>query len=154
MVFSFHQVWQDVKSKDIDMLLIEVKRKFIQHGLTVEKQLEKSVSFTCYADKVNEAVINYNGYIYKCTAREFNKKNREGVLKENGKIIWNSNNSIRMKTKLTNKLCLECSIFPLCGGGCSQHAYENYGKDYCIHNFDEDRKKHLVKTRFLNAFAI
>jgi len=48
--------------------------------------------------------------------------------------------------KLNNKPCQTCSILPLCGSGCSQLALESNGNDYCVHNFDEEKKKNVVKS--------
>ncbi|MVT12297.1 radical SAM/SPASM domain-containing protein [Chitinophaga tropicalis] len=123
------------------------KKNHIHHRSAV---LADTVRSSCYADKKNEAVINYNGDVYKCNARDFNQKNKEGVLNEKGEIIWNEQHNKRLIPKLTNKPCLECSILPICGGGCSQMIIENIGKDYCVHEFDEDSKKRLVLEMFLD----
>jgi uncharacterized protein len=44
-------------------------------------------------------------------------------------------------------------VLPICGGGCSQISMENEGKEYCVKNFDENRKLQLVKNRFLNLVS-
>ncbi|HOH74428.1 MAG TPA: hypothetical protein PKW38_01450, partial [Paludibacteraceae bacterium] len=48
-----------------------------------------SVRESCYGDKKNQATINFNGDVYKCTARDFKPENREGVLMDDGTIEWN-----------------------------------------------------------------
>ena len=59
-------------------------------------------------------------------------------LSEDGELIWeNGNLKKRMDAKFKNPPCLKCRIMPLCNGGCSQHAIENSGSDYCIFNGDE-----------------
>ena len=42
--------------------------------------------------KKNEAIINYNGNIYKCTATDFDKTERYGFLNEDGNIIGKMTN--------------------------------------------------------------
>jgi uncharacterized protein len=37
---------------------------------------------------------------------------------------------------------------PLCGGGCSQHALEHEGIDYCVYDFDEEAKTKKIVDRF------
>ncbi|MDD2960797.1 MAG: hypothetical protein PHR45_01790 [Muribaculaceae bacterium] len=40
----------------------------------------------CYGDLRNSAIVNYNGDIYKCTAVDFAKEQRDGYLSEKAKI--------------------------------------------------------------------
>lgn len=43
----------------------------------------------CYGDHANHFIVNYNGDLYKCSARDFTKENREGVLTSDGDLEWN-----------------------------------------------------------------
>ncbi|WOC53178.1 hypothetical protein BPO_p0095 (plasmid) [Bergeyella porcorum] len=49
--------------------------------------LVDAVENSCYANKINHSTINYDGIVYKCTARDFNLKNHEGRLSSDGNII-------------------------------------------------------------------
>ncbi len=46
---------------------------------------------------------------------------------------------------------MECKILPICGGGCTQQAIENSERDYCVYDFDEERKLTLVKNKFFHT---
>lgn len=94
----------------------------------------------CYADKKNQACINYNGLVYKCNARNFDEENALGVLNEQGTIIWNEKENIWMDSKLKNQPCKDCIILPICAGGCRRLSFNHIGETYCIYNFDEERK--------------
>jgi len=147
--FSFHKVWQEEKELEAD--LSAIVKQYRQHGLTTSYLGEHvaSIRHSCYADKLNQATINYNGEVFKCTARDYISDNREGVLTENGTIDWNSNFYERMfKTRFKNKPCLSCKILPLCNGGCSQHRLEHKNISYCVYNFDENAKMNIVKEKF------
>lgn len=154
---SFHQVWQTVDKENkvetngIQDKLEKNKALFRNKGFKVSGSKGLNIYNSCYADKKNEALINYNGDVFKCTARDFTKQNSEGILLENGQINWFEKNQKRMGAKLNNKPCQECAILPLCGAGCSQVAIENNGKDYCMYNFDETKKKEDVKRHFLES---
>lgn len=153
LTISFHKVWQE-KDKNLDTRVIELlsyfkKKGFITKGNFVPDTLKNS----CYADKKNHATINYDGNVFKCTARDFNKENREGELDKNGRINWNEKYSDRMHVKLKNKPCLTCSILPLCNGGCSQIALEAEGKDFCVFEFDEKLKNEIVYRKFLETMG-
>jgi uncharacterized protein len=69
-------------------------------------------------------------------------------LNDSGEIIWGPKYEKRLNSKFKNKPCLECAILPMCGGGCTQQALENEGRDYCVNDFDENKKLQLVKNKF------
>ncbi|WP_291906639.1 radical SAM protein [Chitinophaga sp. CB10] len=148
---SMQKVFQEPGTPELVQRVALFKEYAKQHHIYHRSAiLADTVRSSCYADKVNEAVINYNGDVYKCNARDFNQKNKEGVLTEQGEIIWNEQHARRLTPKLTNKPCQECSIMPICGGGCSQMVLENLDKEYCVHEFDENSKKQLVLEMFLD----
>lgn len=150
--FSFHKVWQEEKAIDRD--ISDVIFLFKEKGFKTSRESDlDSVRNSCYADKKNQATINYNGEIFKCTARDFKSENKEGSLLENGAIEWNARFDERMDAKFKNPPCLDCRILPICNGGCSQAALENAGQYYCVNDFDENKKTEIVRNKFLNAIS-
>ena len=141
---SFHKVWQE---SDFDSRIIKKSiDNFVKSGFVASKFVLGSY---CYGDLRNSVVINYNGDIFKCTAVDFENTLRDGYLNTKGEIVW-ENNSLekRMKAKYSNKPCLECRIMPICHGGCSSKPLEK-GTDYCIFDFDEDKKLKAVEEKLL-----
>lgn len=152
LLFDFHQVWQE--EKDLTLELNTALDYFKSIGLdTVQRDDVDTFKSPCYADKKNHATINYNGEVFKCTARDFASAIKEGDLLDDGLIEWNEKYNKRLESKIKNKPCFTCKILPICGGGCSQISMENEGKEYCVKNFDENRKLQLVKNRFLNLVS-
>ena len=151
--FSFHEVWQE--EKDIVGDIQEVVNTFRSMGLHTLFQGANidSMRSSCYADKNNQATVNYNGDVFKCTARDFESSSREGVLQENGTIEWNETYSKRMNSKFKNAPCLSCKLLPVCTGGCSQQAMEHEGRDYCLYGYDEDKKTDLIKDKYLYVMS-
>jgi len=88
LCFDFQRVWQDRPDKQ-DMT--EVKIKGIREKFRKEKfkvlanHIPHNVRNSCYGDKVNHVVINYNGDVFGCTARDFTPDNRIGYLDAEGK---------------------------------------------------------------------
>jgi len=150
--FDFHKVWQI--TTDIEPVMNDSRFHFRNQGFSVRGGIYDTVVNSCYADKRNSATINYNGDVFKCTARDFRGDSKEGSLDLNGEIKWNEKHEHRLNSKFKNAPCRDCKILPLCGGGCSQQALEHEGLDYCIHNFDEDAKLQLVKNKFLAALQV
>jgi len=150
--FSFHQVWQEeINLNDEILKTIEY---FKSNGLqTNYARFTDTVQFSCYADKQNQATINFNGDVFKCTARDFKTENREGVLTDDGNILWNEKYTERMNAKFKNPPCLKCSIMPVCNGSCSQKAIENKGKEYCVNGFDEKKKIDIILEKLIYAIS-
>ncbi len=147
--FSFHKVWQEEKNFRGD--ITKTVEHFRNNGFKSSYLYESNITIynSCYADKANHITINYNGDLYKCTARDYTRENKEGVLKSNGIPEWNEKYTKRIyDTRFKNKPCLDCKILPVCNGGCSQHRMENENTDYCIHQFDENNKLDIVKDIF------
>lgn len=151
---NFQRVWQDENNAaGIEEIIYETLESFRRKGFSVSKRHSDYLRQTCYADKKNQAVINYNGDVFKCTARDFRPERREGFLNENGEIIW-ENDALekRMSTKFRNKPCLHCRIAPICNGGCTQQALE-HDKEYCMTGFSEQKKDEIILDRFCNRFV-
>lgn len=81
----------------------------------------------CYADRFNFAHINFDGKVYRCTARDYSQRYECGELSEAGEIIWNTkiNELMFSKSNFDNEKCLSCKLLPICVGPC----YQNY-RDY------------------------
>lgn len=150
--FSYHKVWQLEDALENDVR--EYIDKYKSSGFYVDGAVYDSVRGSCYADKKNQAFLNYNGDVFKCSARDFKVGNRLGELNQNGVIEWNPDATVRENAKFKNKPCHTCSILPICGGGCSQAAYENLGKDYCVNDFDPVKKMEIVKRVFEQKILI
>lgn len=154
VLVDFHRVWQD-EGTDNEGLAHMVLMEFKKAGFQVNSHYSpENVTNSCYADKKNSAVINFNGDIFKCTARDFTNVKREGYIDVKGEVIWeNDSLNRRLNAKFNNKPCLNCRIMPLCNGGCSQHALDHLGVDeYCVYSFDEKEKDKIVTLKFEEKF--
>jgi len=149
--FDLHKVWQ--VEKDIEQEINDFRWFFRSKGFTVSSGSHDTVMNSCYGDHRNHATINYNGEVFKCTARDFTTGNSEGILKSGGFIEWNEKLEKRLDSKFKNRPCLECPILPLCGGGCTQQAIEHENVDYCVYDFDDNKKLEVVKNKFFEILA-
>lgn len=143
--FSFHKVWQEPTSKQIEQEVTNIEQLYREKCLKVMDN-PRYQKYRCYADKSNHIVVNYNGDLYKCTARDFTKENREGVIGKNGELMWNKKYKKRMDIVYGNATCRNCSIFPICGGYCSQAKLEHMG-DGCIMRYTNDDRERIVAER-------
>ena len=115
-----------------------------------------TLSQRCYSEKENHIVINYNGDIYKCTARDFVPELREGVLQQDGTITYNERYADRMETKYGWIYCRDCIIMPICNI-CSQVRLESLQENICLQgDLTDDKKRSIMidRIRDLNVSKI
>ncbi|MEE4000513.1 radical SAM protein [Tenacibaculum sp. FZY0031] len=152
LLIDLHRVWQDSGNEDIPNIVNKNIQYIKSKKIPVKHNSPNNVVESCYADKRNSVVINYNGDIYKCTARDFTKENRAGYLTDEGDLTWeNDYLERRMDVKFKNNPCLTCRLLPICNGGCSQHAMEALEEggrgEYCIYDGDDKLKDDVVKSK-------
>ena len=146
---SFHQVWQNCNT-DIKKEIEKVIEYFTNKGFKAFTPIFDNVQHSCYADKKNNALINYNGDVFKCTAIDFENTQRDGYINDNGIIIWeNDSLNVRLNSKFKNKPCLKCRLLPICNGACTQKALDYENRDYCIFSYDEKKKDKVVLDKFI-----
>lgn len=146
IVCNFHQVWQTIDDNQESQIRHRVEKvAAFFHESGFESNSEHTYyRYVCYGDRTNHAVVNYNGDLYKCTAREFSPSTREGVLTHDGELKWNSRFTDRMAIKYADKACRECSIMPVCNGGCSQNKIERHSSDLCPKGMVDTTKHHYL----------
>ena len=127
---DFQRVWQVALSKDEsgnNALLLKTKEEFENAGFnTIYFAFNHKGFKCCYADSFYHRVINYDGKIFKCTARDYSDDLVIGNLNDDGRIVFNENILSKMFGDATfkNEKCLKCKILPLCYGSCIQKYYE------------------------------
>ncbi len=98
----------------------------------------------CCADQINAFVVDPNGYMYKCWNNVGLKEEAVGNVKE----VFNEDVDIKYainhakwltNTPFTEEKCVECSLLPVCMGGCPQVALQsgNVDCEKWIYNLDE-----------------
>lgn len=148
-VFSvkFEHVWQDGKNLSKSKPLMQkIRNNFEAAGFDVGSD-DVHFHHVCYADSPRHAVINYNGDVFKCTARDFATESREGRLNNEGRIEWNEKFFQRMAIKYSNEACRNCVILPICNGSCTQNKIEAGLKNICFLSMTEDAKQDYLKAR-------
>lgn len=123
---QFQRIWQTYEKEGSD----EMVKKVLDDNFAKLKESGFRLSFNtsynifkgilCYADRKNYANINYDGKVYRCTARDYTSENALGYLSEEGDIVWDKERTagIGEKAFFDNPLCLECKYLAVCGGPC------------------------------------
>lgn len=157
--FDFQRVWQDKRGEtdETEYIIHEIRQKFSSLGFTILNNfLLRDVSKPCYGDRKNHVLINYNGDVFGCTAREFISVNRIGVLLENGEIAFDHEIvKKRDASKMSCKVCKKCRIAPICGGGCKQNAveYVDYDTETCPLGYSDEDINNKIMDLFEYSFC-
>lgn len=149
---DFQRVWQTRNAQDISSEVTQVKETFRSRGFKVSMDSASNKTH-CYADYKNNFVINYNGNVYKCTARDFKDENRKGILTPEGDIIMDEAYNRCIQHKYERKACMDCIIFPICHAGCIQHKLEHPSNDTCLRGYSTENVRNVITERILNILA-
>lgn len=148
LTVHFFRVWQDSQGTEVNDIVDDTIVKYRNADIKAYKYPLNNVRVSCYGDKLNAAVVNYNGDVYRCTAVNFAEDVREGYVNDTGEIVWENNSYDKRKNaKFKNKACLKCRLLPICNGGCSQHALRHENEEYCIFNFNEQKKDEAILNK-------
>lgn len=127
--FAFQQVWQLEKEMPAATeQLDEIKEYINRRGNKYEDRYYScGLGTRCYADKMNQIVVNYDGKLFKCTARDFTKDSYAvGHLDEDGNALFNAMFWKRFqRIPYDNPKCQACDLVPGCLGVCSQKILDN-----------------------------
>ena len=146
---SFQRVWQESATKELFEQATVLNDYASSLGYNTDLGGAICAKSYCYADFDNSYVINYNGDVFKCTARNFDSTHKLGKLDTNGNLInvdATYHSSMRIKP-----YCHECSLLPICTI-CSQTHRENLSNE-CPKIISEDDKEGQIKRRFNEMFA-
>lgn len=157
---QFQRVWQtydkEGSNQEVIKAIAENKRLLKEAGFCVSHNNQFSLykGNVCYGDKPNYANVNYDGYIYRCTAQEYDPEKALGFIDDEGNLIWTDHEfkSLDEKPGFENELCLNCKYLPLCGGPCfSKRLYmkQNNALICPMAKSDTDIESYIIES-YLN----
>lgn len=113
------KVWQVNSSAVSHIEISKVMEKLFENRFVVDYYSQGGV---CFADRKNEAVINFDGRIFKCTTiNQFNSENSLGEIDAfSGDIKWKWNELKSIEKYKSPEKCLLCKLYPSCGGPCKK----------------------------------
>lgn len=145
------KIWQ-VSMEDLSKdLITDVTENLRNLGFFVDEYGDPGI---CFADRKNQAVINYDGNIFKCTTiNKFDNENALGYLDINtGKIIWDDKKTAYLNNRDLLESCTTCMIFPTCTGPCRRRMFlqPNWECPYTKPDFDVC---YYARSLFYNEIA-
>lgn len=155
---DLQRVWQtyDEEGTPLGEEAIIFSNKCLDNGFNLlNPYVDSSKGCPCYADKIHFAHINFDGKIYKCTARNYEEINELGYIDENGIIQWDPKKLMPPHRKLSfeNKTCINCKFLPVCLGPYFQKRYENRShSSFCFINSYKVFFPEYIKLKYKQKF--
>lgn len=145
------QVWQDIQNGDLDKDFFNLRKAFKAIGISSADKDPDSIRSTCYGDKRDSIVVNYDGGLYKCTAVDFSKTKSIGnILHGNPLKAIEEDFKHYSNRKLYKAPCQHCRIWPICAGSCYRKLSSN-ADHHCL--FPSDEMKDEVAMNNLEEFV-
>lgn len=135
IIINPHRIWQTYREDPIkdESYFSKFMQMANEKGYRIKDRCGLNIGTfsTCYASRMNYANVNFDGKIYKCTARNYSEDNSLGEMKNDGTINWDMAKISKMycKSPLDNIECLGCKYLPLCYGQYVQNFKEQ--GNYC-----------------------
>lgn len=148
--FLFQRIWQQPDDKEMR----EKKTNFvnaIEKDYTIKSNLQELSGNSlrrCYADYRHNVVVNYDGRVFRCTARNFNKENSVGRISNDGLVVEKIIGDGQFPY---NEQCKQCRILPICPA-CYQRRLED--KSSCPFKVDETAMLRNIKAAFHDLSGI
>ncbi len=155
---DLQRVWQDSEVSnpfdEVYGVAKEFRRKILSLGYRISNnKIHDSVRNSCYGDKKNHLLINYNGDVFKCTARDFKQEDRYGLIEESGEIVYNEDKLKLFETaKFSKEVCKNCRIAPRCAGGCRTQAVEHFDNPFCLYGYTDEIIDEMILELFEERF--
>ncbi|MDE6843916.1 MAG: radical SAM protein [Muribaculaceae bacterium] len=156
LTVDLQRVWQD-RRRNLDnsyTIAKHLRNEIRSMGYRVHNaRILNGVNNSCYGDKLNHLLINYNGDTFRCTARDFNSAGRTGYIKDDGSVTEDNRDAKNwMTAKFSKAVCHICRIAPLCGGGCRKQAVEHLDRLDCYYGYTSDDINDFILERFEERF--
>ncbi len=145
--FALVKIWQ-VDDSEIDKVQVHNFVEYVSDNGYNINYYDLAPCSSCYADKINQVVINFDGKIFKCSACDFSNEIPDGVLQEDGSILWNFNRITKRMGFPLPKICRECSLLPACSRICSKKLFDNPDSNECV--LDKDYIENAIVYNFKN----
>ena len=104
---SFQRVWQTESKRNEEgnnpnkLAIFEYCKELGYDAENPSSCLSVLKGHTCYVDRYYHTEINFDGKIYKCTARAYSDEYVLGELQDDGHILWNQEKMRKMYAKAT-----------------------------------------------------
>lgn len=147
------KIWQTKKDINyVDNVTFLKLEDFENKGYRIDSSfIEGGRGISCYTENRLQFVINFDGKVFKCTARDFaTGETSIGHINDKGNFIPNSYYYRYFTSSgFENDKCLKCEYLPSCLGICIQKKIEG-DKSNCPKNSIKESLYNQLKLRVMN----
>jgi len=135
------KIWQEDINHISKAQVLDTIKKLCREDFVVDYYSQGGI---CLCDRKNEAVINYDGKIFKCTTiPKFDEAHAMGHLETNG-ISWYQEKIAYLNDYHVLTECKKCRMFPICGGLCQKKIATNEDFTCFLKNINFNLKEFVL----------
>ena len=109
---SLQRIWQEKPTEELYIKAKSLNEYICKLGFASSVANSYCANSYCYADYNNSYVINYNGDVYKCTAREFDGTHKVGEIDSLG-LLKRTSDAYLPESKFKDYRD-SCMLLPIC----------------------------------------
>lgn len=145
------KIWQTTSEAIVPKQLTNAIQRLFNHKFFVDSYA-LSRSGVCFAERMNQVLINYDGKVFKCsTLSSFDDKNAMGEFNlETGEVIWNQSKIAQIPRIMTNEKCKKCALFPACLGPCNKNLLKSSNRTCILNEINMTMQEYLMYNFKLN----
>lgn len=141
---SLQRIWQEKPTEELYIKTKSLNEYICKLGFVSSVANAYCANSYCYADYSNSYVVNFNGDVYKCTAREFDGAHKVGEIDPLG-LLRRTSYAYLPESKFKD-YCDSCSLLPICTI-CLQTHMEN-SNDACPKVISDEDKEREIRNLF------
>lgn len=145
------KIWQTESDTITSSQLTTAIQHILNHNFFVDSYA-LSRSGVCFAERMNQVLINYDGKVFKCsTLTSFDEGNTLGKLDlESGEVSWNMSKISQIPRIMTNGRCSKCALFPCCLGPCNKNLLKQTERACILDEMNMSMQEFLMYNFKLN----
>lgn len=132
---DFYQEDKAIANEDFLSEFSRIKSLFVEGGFTLHDQTHGSMPGVPYCGAIpdNNWIILPGGRLTKCTDKFHDRKSDCGKINRNGSIELFENAKKWLEySPFKNETCRNCSVLPICMGGCQVVPFGSSSGDRCF----------------------
>lgn len=139
------KVWQKEANTIDSVTLIQALDQIMKHGFFVDCYALSRHNI-CFAERLNQVLVNYDGKIFKCsTISDFDDNNALGRMDlSTGEVLWDVDKICHITKSLKQHKCDKCGLYASCFGPCNKNLIKGQERTCILEEMNLSMRDYLM----------